>query len=94
MPKPPHFQAEHIVIQRTPYQAPQTVKQGSLNIGRVVWLNAEVSDEMHPRLVTAYVEPLGLVQVNSDCLRYQPQIPKRPPARATLHSIAASAANL
>ncbi len=80
MRKPAHFECGHIVVQRTPYKAQDAGKQGCLNFGRVVWLNGEIPAEVEPHIVTAYVEPLGLVQVKADCLRYSPQVSGRSPA--------------
>ena len=69
MSKPAAFQAEYIVIKRTPYlKTTGTPHEGALNIGRVVWLDGEVPSGALPSSVTAYVEPVGLVNLDPHSL--------------------------
>ncbi len=72
MGKPAEFQAEYIVVKNVICElsapSPYGGVRRSLGIGRVVWLNGELHPSDVATPVTAYVEPIGIVNLDPHCL--------------------------
>jgi hypothetical protein len=73
MTRPDHYKETYVLNTDTAYgntdaeEDPQAIK-GSLQRGRVVWLQNDPPGHMSCRRITAYAEGIGMVLLNTTCL--------------------------